>query len=359
MMHDFLISGKVGFNKPSQSDGLKVCYLTQNLSQFHLACLSCIGSEHNYVVYSPDKELELHVLADKFQYDSSNTQFCFEVNSLRAIVRRFDVAITMVGHFSPAMNKNLKVIIDLFVHYKIPIVDAPHGLFQFGHNFWDDSPIINLASFDYGAGGWVDSFCGFQVNWFKDSQNGPGYPRFNSNIRRKQTCVPNFTLLTTNSNWYLYDKAWQRSFLVFITNYAFENLDELIIWSPHPAEVSNSPVLSYYINNLLPPNLFVYGKQNQLNFYGIECTEDLIACCQKGITTVSTCLVDYELYNKDVVVLSSHSTQNLVNSLKNVSSIVLPNQLRANISFAKIETGYLFPFNVKVFDQMLSSSVSN
>ena len=85
----------------------------------------------------------------------------------------------------------------------------------------------------------------------------------------------------------------------------------------------------------------MYGRQNQLNFYGVECTEDPIAFCQKGITTVSTCLVDYELHNKDVVVLSSHSTQNLVNSLKNVSSINLPDQLRDRVKFAKPETGYL------------------
>jgi len=357
-MHDFLISGKTGFYKPSQSDGLKICYLTQNPSQFRLACFSCIGSENNYVVYNPDTELELHVLSKTLEYDSNNTQFCFEANSLRVILSSFDLVITTVGHFSPVMNKDLKVLIDLSMRYKIPIIDVPHGLFQFGHNFWDDSEIIHLASCDYGAGGWVDSFCSSQINWFKDSPNGPGYPRFSSKISRKQTCVPDFTLLTTNSNWYLYDKAWQRSLLAFITTYAFENLNELIIWSPHPAEVQNSPVLSYYIDNLLPPNLFVYGKQNQLNFYGLECTEDLIACCQKGITTVSTCIVDYELYKKDIVVLSSHSTQNLVASLKNVSSINLPDQLRDGIDFAKPKTGYLFPYNVKVFDQMLLSFAS-
>ena len=102
----------------------------------------------------------------------------------------------------------------------------------------------------------------------------------------------------------------------------------------------------------------MYGPQNQLKFHGLECTEDLIALCQKGITTVSTCLVDYELHNKDVVVLSSHSTQNLIDSLTNVSSINLPDQLRDSIAFAKPETGYLFPYNVKVFDYMLLSSAS-
>ena len=129
-MHDFLISGKTGFYKPSQSDGLKICYLTHNPSQFRLACFSCIGSENNYVVYNPDTELELHVLSKMLEYDSNNTQFCFEANSLRVILSSFDLVITTVGHFSPVMNKDLKVLIDLSMRYKIPIIDVPHGLFQ-------------------------------------------------------------------------------------------------------------------------------------------------------------------------------------------------------------------------------------
>ena len=358
-MRDFSISGYAGFNKPSQTDGLRICYLTQNVSQFYLACLSCIGSKNNYVVFNPDKDLELSVLSEAFDFDSSNTQFCFEVNTLTTIVATFDVFITTVGHLSPVMNKEIKAMIDLSNRHKIPIIDVPHGLFQFGHNFWDDSKIINLASSEYGAGGWIDSFCATQINWFKDPQEGPGYPRFTPHLKCKQACVPDFTLITTNSNWYLYDKTWQRSFLAFITDYAFKHSDELIIWSPHPAEIQNTPAFKNYIENLLPPNLFVYGKQYQLKFYGLECTEDLIANCQKGITTVSTCLVDYELNNKDVLVLSSDSTESLVKSLKNVSAINLPDQLRTSVCFTKPETGFLFPYNVETFDQIILSLSSS
>ena len=356
-MHDFLISGYVGFDKPSKCDGLNICYLTHNLSQFRLACLSCVGSRNNYIVYSSDKNLELHVLAGIIEFDSRNTKFCFEINTLKTIIGNFDVVITTVGHFSPVMNKDFKAMIDLSIRNKIPIIDVPHGLFQFGHNFWDDSKIINLASCDYGAGGWIESFCSSQINWFRDAKDGPGYPRYGEFRRCKELCVPDFTLLTTNTNWYLYDKSWQRSLLAFITKYCFENPNELIIWAPHPAEVQNSPVIKHYIENLLPPNLFVYGKQFELEFYGVESTEDLIACCKKGITTVSTCLIDYELNDKDVVVLSSDSTERLVKSLKNVSVINLPVQLRSPIRFTKAETGYLFPYDVRVFDQMLMSSI--
>ena len=358
-MQNFLVSGYTQFDKHPQSDGLKICYLTQNRSQFQLACLSCLGSRHNYTVFNQDKDLELHILAGIIEFDSNNTKFCFEVNTIKAIFERFDVVITTVGHYSPVMNKDFKSIIDLSLRNKIPIIDVPHGLFQFGHNFWDDSQIINLASCDYGSGDWIESFCSSQINWFRDAQKSPGYPRYNSSLIRKQTCVPDFTLITTNSNWYLYDKSWQRSFLAFITDYSFQNPDELIIWSPHPAEVQNSPAIKNYIENLLPPNLFVYGRQYQLKFYGLETTEDLIAFCQKGITTVSTCLLDYELNKKDIVVLSSDSTDSLVKCFKDVSFINLPNQLRSPINFTKPETGYLFPYDVNIFDQMIVSSVYN
>ena len=104
-----------------------------------------------------------------------------------------------------------------------------------------------------------------------------------------------------------------------------------------------------FIDKLLPPNLFVYGSKHQFKFYGLESAEDLIACCQKGISTVGTCLLDFELYNKDVVVLSSGSSRHLVQSFKNVSSIMLPSQLNTPICFDKVQTGYLFPYDVGVF----------
>lgn len=357
-MHKLSVSGYVGFQKPKR-DGLKVCYLTQNLSQFHLACLSCIGSQNNYVVFNPERYFELHVLGETFDFDPSNTQFCFEINTLRVIISSFDIIITTVGHLSPVMNKDLQAIIDLAILKSIPIIDVPHGLFQFGHNFWDDSKIINLASCNYGAGGWVDSFCNSQINWFRESPNGPGYPRYNKNLNLKQFCVPEFTLLTTNSNWYLYDSLWQRSLLKFITNYAFENPEELMLWAPHPSELANCASIRFFVDRILPPNVFIYGDLSGIKFNGVECTEDLIACCAKGITTVSTCLVDYELNNKDVVVLSSDSTERLVKSLKSVSAINLPSQLKQSVGFSKLETGYLHPYDVTRFDQLIQASVLN
>ena len=56
-------------------------------------------------------------------------------------------------------------------------------------------------------------------------------------------------------------------------------------------ELDASIKIKNYIDNLLPPNLFVYGSQYQLKFYGLESTEDLIACCKKGISTVSSTVV--------------------------------------------------------------------
>ncbi|MDC3185875.1 hypothetical protein OBA47_01405 [bacterium] len=356
-MHHFLISGQVDFNKPQSSEGLKICYLTQNPSQFNLACLSCIGSRNNYIIFNPDQDLELHVLARTFDFDVTNTRFCFDLNTLKDIVSTFDVVITAFGYLSPALTNELNAVIDLSATYRIPIIDIPHDLFQFGHNLWDDSRIIHLDSPNYGSGGWVDSFCVSQINWFRDHQNGPGYPKFRSIPKNNELCVPDFTLLTTNTDWYLYDSLSQLSLLQFITNYAFKNPAELIVWMPNEKELDHSPAIKNYIDHLLPPNLFVYGSQHHLKFYGLESTDDLIACCQKGITTVSTYLLDFEIHNKDVIVLFNESTKHLVQSFTNVSAIALPSQLHTPISFTKPVTGYLFPYDVSIFDQMILASV--
>ena len=355
-MNNFTISGYTG-SKPLRGEGLRICYLTQNISQFRLACASCIGSKHNYVIFSPQKDFEMHVIGGDLDFDPENTQFCFEANSLKSLISTFDILITTIGHFTPAMHGEIKELIDRAITFKIPLIDVPHGLFQFSHNFWDDSKIVNLASSKYGAGCWVDSFCDSKINWFVDRPDGPGYPRFTEARREKQTCVPDYTLITTNSNWYLYDSEWQRSFLRFITEYAFQHSDELIIWAPHPAENNHCSPIRNYIENLLPPNIFIYGNSNQLKFYGIDSTEDLIASCKKGITTVSTCLIDYELNNKNVLVLTNNATENLAKSLKSASTIKLPLQPENPLNFTKLKTGLLFPYDVKIFDKLIDSSL--
>ena len=85
--------------------------------------------------------MELHVLAGTFEFDASNTRFCFDVDTLKNIIRTFDVVITTFGYSSSALTNELKAVIDLATIYNIPIIDVPHQLFQFGHNLWDDSKL--------------------------------------------------------------------------------------------------------------------------------------------------------------------------------------------------------------------------
>ena len=70
-------------------------------------------------------------------------------------------------------------------------------------------------------------------------------------------------------------------FFVLSPKYAYDNPEELIIWSPHPAEVPNSPLIKNYIENLLPPNLFAYGKQYQLNFMVLNALKILLPTVRK------------------------------------------------------------------------------
>ena len=352
-MQFFSINGFVG-SKCEGDNCLSICYLTQNLSQLHLACLSCIGSKNNYVVFNPDPDCESQLLAGMIKYDDLNIRFCFEIDTLLDIIDRFDLLITTVGHLTPAMNKDLRRMIDLARDSGLLIVDVPHGLFQFGHNFWDDSRIISLTSSRYGSGSWLSSFATSRISWFEGGADCPGYPRYNNCVATKSFCIPEYTLITSNSNWYLYGELWQRCFLRFITKYAFKKQNELIIWSPHPAELNHSPIIASYIENLLPPNVFIYGSNSQLKFANVETTEDLIAGCVKGITTISTCLLDYEINKKPVLVLSSDSTSELADSLKQASIIELPNDLGSEALFEKLESGYLFPYDVNIFDSLLA-----
>lgn len=313
------------------------------------------------MIFSPSPDLECEVLNGLLQYDGKSTKFCFDAPSFMSLIHNFDLIVTTVGHKTPAMVDVNRQIIDIARSQGIPLVDVPHGLFQIGHNFYDDSILINLASSANGMGIWNESFCDFKISWFDGATDYPcpGYPRHNKNILPRSYCVPDYTLLTTNTNWYLYGPESRRLLLNFIESYALANPSELILWSPHPAENHvHSPEIYFYSQYLLPENVFVYGGTTGLSFAGVECTEDLIAGCSKGITTVSTCLIDYEANNKLVVVLATDSTVRLAASLARASIYHLAEDIGSTPEFGELLTGYLKPFDLGFFDNILSAMAS-
>ena len=287
----------------------------------------------------------------------SNIRLIFDLKSVYMILNRVQVVVTTVAHFSPTLSAEVYKFFKTVNSCFIPIVEVPHGLYQWGYGFVDDSRIINAASYTHGMGVKVDSFADIQIDWFGD--DGVGYPRFQADVIEayRKNSYPEYTLITTNLNWFMYSYKDSRVLFDQIFDYARSHPDELFIWKYHPAERNKAVNTLETIKQYSPGNLFLYGLDHEFYFHGIDTAEKLIANSKKAISTVSTCLADYQIHQIPVALYSCNGLEPIIKTCSQIttfSSVVPLNES----SFGLINTGKVNPFVPSKFDHLLTNAIN-
>jgi hypothetical protein len=345
-MHS-IIRSTVAKKSPSRKTFL---YITNNLSQAELALLSIIGSEFDYLIYINNTHKEYNFLTDYTLPD--NARITSDFKSVIMLTTIFSAVITTVGHISPVLNAKIISIIKACVAADIPIIEVPHGLYQWGYNLVDDSKFVNTASHTLGGGYPIPSFADYQISWFDSS--GLGYPRNRAEKIKasEDVVVPAYTVITTNTNWYMYNYNDQRVLAQSIFEFAREHSDRLFIWCHHSAELNGGNL----INNMYgakPSNIFRYGHDKDIYFHGLDTTEEVIEHAEAGISTVSTCLVDYEIHGIPVTIFANEGLSSVQESMVDVSFFRNPTDLKSAV-FKKPVTGCLEKYDVTRFDLSLN-----
>lgn len=331
----------------SSSDDNFFLYVTHGISQAELALLSVIGSKEKFVVFITFDIFEVGI---DFELPE-NVRVCYKHRSVLTMLPNCKGVITTIGHFSPVLGGHFLDIFRAAAILNLPILEVPHGLYQWGYNLSDTSKVVDLASYHYGSGSFVPSFADAQISWFGDE--GIGYPRNGQMSVRKisNAVVPEFVAITTNTNWYLYDAECQRLMFTSIFHLALSMPDAMFIWCPHPAELREESMAFYFINNK-PQNLFIYGLDKEIYFHGVDTTEDVIKHAQWGISTVSTCLLDYEIHSKPVLLFTSESTFEICDSISGGGRFSCPADM-VSVKPSKICTNLLRDYSVNKFDEAL------
>lgn len=345
-MHS-VIRSEVVTASPSKKTFL---YITNNLSQAELALLSIVGSKYNYLVYINNTQKEYNLLTDYKLPE--NAKITSDFKSVIMLTTIFSAVITTVGHISPVLNAKIISIMKACVAANIPIVEVPHGLYQWGFNFADDSKFVNTASHALGGGYPVPSFADHQMSWFDNS--GLGYPRYRTEKIKhaKDVVVPKYTVITTNTNWYMYNFNDQRVLAQSVFEFAKAHPEDIFIWCHHSAELNGVNL----INNMYgakPTNIFRYGHDKDIYFHGLDTTEEVIEYAEAGISTISTCLVDYEIHGIPTAIFANEGLSTVQQSISEASFFTGPENLRS-IEFRKPVTGCLERFNVSNFDGNLN-----
>jgi len=212
----------------------------------------------------------------------------------------------------------------------------------------DNSLLIASAMQGFGLGSVAHSFVDCSLSWH-EGEEAIGYPHTLVDRAGQKRILPRYTLITTNSNWYLYHFADKRRLFEALFSYIEQHDDRMFIWAMHPAEKSISNSYARIAEIRRPRNLFVYGMDEDIYFHGVETTEDLIFHCEAGISTTTTCLLDFELYKKPVHVFDCEGTKNLTDSFVEVS--LFRDRQDLEKAAKPIITGRLKPYRPDLFDK--------
>jgi hypothetical protein len=338
---------------PASGTGLeKVLYLPGNNSHLNMSLIFAENSKYESYVYVNGSD----IIARNYLKNnpSSKVKFFLTENSVADFLPLIDKVVVFFGSVTQFAMSNFKKIIFTCLKTKKPLYEVPHGLFQSGQNLVDNANLIDTNSYYDGIGENLPSLTNVKLNW--SGENGFGYPRTALKENYKDRILPKFTLVTSNTNWFLYSQSDKRRFYKEIFDYAEKNSNEIFIWCPHPAELMPD-TFSYAAMDFKPNNFLLYGLHNDIYFHGIEGTDDLIPYCDYGISTVTTCLLDYEIHSKKVNIFNCPGVESLIAELTDYYSFSNAEDIRHDAK--RIVTGYLKTYDPEQFDKLLSQPVSD
>lgn len=320
----------------------RVLYLPLNTSHFNMAKIMAQQSKYESFIY-----FDGHPVTPS----EETTGYRIIVNpvSLTALFPAFNKIVYFIPHINTNAPDIYKKIMKAALESSVALYEVPHGLFQTGYNLTDNASFIDIASYYDGIGINLPPVTKNRAKWYGDE--GIGYPATIKKAMLKKRILPDFTLISSNTNWYLYSMADKRNFYNYVFSFAEKNADKMFIWSPHPAEL-NGDTYTAALRHYLPENIYLYGMDNDIYFHGINCTDDLIPYCECAISTVSTCLLDYEIYHKGVNVFSCAGTERITQNLTEAE--FFDNEQQLTLEPKKLITGYLKEYSPELFDKFLS-----
>ena len=336
------------FTAASTKDDFCVLYIPYGIGQLNIVTQMAIQSSFDSYVYFDTDDLE--VISAEFP----KLHFIRYALDVETILERFSRIVTSFSFRHRSLPPEIHGLIERAQDLRIPIVDVPHGLFQPGRNMVDTTRIIDIASSSNGIGDIIPSFADTHVCW--NGADGIGYPRYMpDSTRRRDLVIPKYNVIITNTNWYLYSSEDRRQLFRTIIEHIEARGDELFIWHPHPAETNDERYASIIITRR-PRNCLLYGMHRDIYFDGIHSTEDLIAYSSYGITTLSTCILDFEINNIPVHVFDCDGTSDLVRGMDDIVTFRKVSDLQNPPRPPK--TGLLKQYDPQLFDEILRSAAS-
>jgi hypothetical protein len=263
--------------------------------------------------------------------------------------KAFGLHITTFSQSTVSHLEGLKFVA-MFNKLKVPVFELQHGMFQIGLHYHSLLKWFNSESFP--IEGYADKILTYYPSGI-ENEISVGYPIFDN---LKKPIEGDYTLVLSNLHWQCYSKIDVYKFYHAVIKFAAHNPDKIFMWQPHPGEVAFGGLNSMFLKNLFTiypaaKKNFISIKSNQVS--NLVPTEEWIRKSGCVISTVSTVLLDCEMYNKPTLVWESESTKVLLDKIKTKTTFADYDTLCKVYDLPyeklKLKSGLLFPYDNNVF----------
>lgn len=227
----------------------------------------------------------------------------------------FGMFITTCALPASAHSHSL-AIISLCKKIKLPTIELQHGLFQYGLHYSSKAEKLKFLPDSLSLKGYADIVLTYYNN---DTINSYciGYPPYSDESDVK-SYEGEYNLILSNMHWRAYSEEEKFNFYNILIKFISEKNDELFIWNMHPGELKKTSLNPNMINNLLQiypkaNNNLIFAKKN--NLISEIPLDELIKKSKRVISTISSVLLECEMYSKKTCVYDCENFKHLMNEL--------------------------------------------
>lgn len=257
-------------------------------------------------------------------------------------ISSFDILMT----FDSLLVKGHKACLNVIEEarkFDLPIMELQHGLFQVSINafhqptvnkFFDESLVVRSAATH-------------RLTWFETPDGiNIGYPIFDGRtIPRPQNFSKPIVSIFTNLHWKARSRGNRVKILFDILNFIKNHPNIYFFWKRHHGELCDIDTIED-VNNV--ENLI---GQQMTEFDNLVLVDNetepsrLLEFSTHAISTISTVLLDIEMYHVECAVIADEETINLLDVF---DTFTIFNSDMSLDNFKELRSGMLFPFNPKI-----------
>ena len=254
------------------------------------------------------------------EYTASNIIFS---NNIIDAYLRIDVFSAVITTFAIPHRAHIKGIqlFSVCSQLGIPFFELQHGMFQIGVNYQEHAGIVGDGFYGAASALPVRNFHDKLLSW--SDEDGIGYPGY-FNLQRSSDLK--YCLILSNMHWNIYGEVDQTLFFESVHAVVRANPKTQFIWKPHPSETSKRTEKYFQpASENAYPNLILMTHEVMME-QGLT-TESLIRDCSYAISSISTVLMELEMYKKKVAVFAPSVASGLWTQIKTATKFVYPGEL--------------------------------